>query len=104
MIDKTYKIKGMHCASCAGIIEKTFKKTEGVLLVSVNYGNESAKISFDETKISKEELSKQIEPLGYSLVLNNVVNEKKENSELKDTKTKIMTAIPIAAISILFMV
>ena len=23
---KTYKIKGMHCASCAGIIEKTFKK------------------------------------------------------------------------------
>ena len=23
---KTYKIKGMHCASCASIIEKTFKK------------------------------------------------------------------------------
>jgi copper chaperone CopZ len=26
MINKTYKIKGMHCASCAGIIERTFKK------------------------------------------------------------------------------
>ena len=29
-VSKIFKIKGMHCASCAGIIEKAFKKTEGV--------------------------------------------------------------------------
>ena len=40
----------MHCASCAGIIEKTFKKTEGVESVEVNYGTETAKVSFDESK------------------------------------------------------
>lgn len=66
---KTYRIKGMHCASCAGIIEKTFKKMEGVHSVEVNYGTEKAKVVFDESKTSGEVLSKKIEPLGYSLVL-----------------------------------
>jgi len=66
---KTYKIKGMHCASCAGIIEKTFKKTDGVLSVEVNYGTETAKVSFDELKTSPQHLSEKIEKLGYSLVV-----------------------------------
>ena len=103
MVEKTYKIKGMHCASCAGIIEKTFKKTDGVLLVSVNYGNESAKISFDESKTNIESLSEKIKPLGYSFVLEEK-NDKKENLELKDMKLKIMSAVPLAFISVLFMV
>ena len=63
----TYNVKGMHCSSCAGIIEKTFKKTEGVQSAEVNYGTETAKVSFDESKIDAFRLSKKIEPLGYSL-------------------------------------
>ncbi|MCR4274684.1 MAG: heavy metal translocating P-type ATPase [Candidatus Campbellbacteria bacterium] len=66
---KTYNIKGMHCASCAAIIEKTFKKTDGVTSVQVNYGTETAKVSFDESKTNPTDLSKKIEPLGYSLRL-----------------------------------
>src|SRR3989344_8870545 len=65
----TIPIKGMHCASCANIIERTFKKTEGVVSAEVNYGTETAKISFDESKTSPHHLSKKIEPLGYSLVV-----------------------------------
>jgi len=66
---KTYRIKGMHCASCAGIIEKTFKKIEGVENAEANYATEAVKVSFDETKITPENLSKKIEPYGYSLVI-----------------------------------
>lgn len=66
---KTYRIKGMHCASCAGIIEKTLKKVEGVNSVEVNYGTEAAKIDFDEGKVSGADLSKKIEHLGYSLII-----------------------------------
>src|SRR3989344_7072048 len=66
---KTYRIKGMHCASCASIIEKTFKKTEGVEGAEVNYGTETAKLSYDASKTNPRELSKKIEPLGYSLDL-----------------------------------
>ncbi len=59
----------MHCASCSAIIEKTLKKTDGVHEAQVNYGTETAKVSFDESKVSAHELSKKIETLGYSLVL-----------------------------------
>ena len=58
-VSKIFKIKGMHCASCAGIIEKAFKKTEGVTSAEVNYGTETAKIAFDETKTSPESLSQK---------------------------------------------
>src|SRR3989344_1731269 len=66
---QTYKIKGMHCASCASIIEKTLKKVDGVEDVQVNYGTETAKLAFDEAKTNPEHLSEKIQPLGYSLVV-----------------------------------
>ncbi|HEY4500225.1 MAG TPA: cation transporter, partial [Candidatus Paceibacterota bacterium] len=65
---KTCRIKGMHCASCAGIIEKTLKKITGVESAEVNYGTETAKITFDETKIDVAKLSQKIEPFGYSII------------------------------------
>lgn len=111
MKEETYKIKGMHCASCAGIIEKTFKKTDGVNTVYVNYATETAKLMFDDTKINREKLSQKIEPLGYALVLQNEhaahmglnKNKKEKLAELEDMKNKVMSAIPLAIISIFIM-
>ena len=68
-ISKTYKIRGMHCASCASIIERTIKKIDGVENISVNNGTENAKITFDETRASPESFNKILEPLGYSLIV-----------------------------------
>src|SRR3989338_212725 len=68
MQTQTYKIKGMHCASCASIIEKTLKKVDGVTLAEVNYGIETVKVIFDNSKTTPQDLSKKIEPLGYSFV------------------------------------
>ncbi|MFH1178550.1 MAG: heavy metal translocating P-type ATPase, partial [bacterium] len=66
---QTYRIRGMHCASCAHIIESSLKKIEGVNTAEVNFGTEALKVSFDEEKTNIEHLSKTIEPLGYSLVI-----------------------------------
>lgn len=107
---KVYRIKGMHCASCANIIEKTFKKTEGVDSVEVNYGTETAKVAFDESKTSAEVLSKKIEPLGYSLEMgmsaeqhagHTGIGQSKEEklAEVRDMRTKVLSALPIAAIA-----
>ena len=67
MNTQTYRVKGMHCASCSSVIEKAFKKIPGVEFAEVNYGTEKAKVSFDPSKTNPHELSKHIEPLGYSL-------------------------------------
>src|SRR5260221_7617011 len=69
-------VKGMHCASCSMTIEKTLKKVEGVEKCEVNYGNEKAKIEFDPEKTSLQELSKKIEPFGYSLLTQEILKSK----------------------------
>ncbi|MDD5050331.1 MAG: heavy metal translocating P-type ATPase [Candidatus Pacebacteria bacterium] len=120
---KTFRVRGMHCASCAGIIEKTFKKTLGVASAEVNYGTEKAKVSYDESKISPHHLSKKIEPLGYSLVTEDMTAEqmgmsadehaahiglsqsKREKlAEIRSIRNKVVSVIPLAVVSILFMV
>lgn len=119
---QTYSVKGMHCASCSSVIEKTFKKVDGVHAAEVNYGTEKAKVSFDPAKTNPHELSKKIEPLGYSLVVPNHSNhgsqsaaemgmspdehaahlglnqtKKEKLAEVAAMRTKVLSAIPIAA-------
>lgn len=114
MHTQTYNVKGMHCASCSSTIEKTFKKVEGVQSAEVNYGTEKAKVTFDPSKTNPHDLSKQIEPLGYSLEIPITAEEmgmsadehaahlglnqsKKEKlAEVADMRTKVFSAIPIA--------
>ncbi|MFA6554308.1 MAG: heavy metal translocating P-type ATPase [Candidatus Paceibacterota bacterium] len=138
MQNKTYKVKGMHCASCASIIEKTFKKTDGVESVSVNYGTETVKLAFDNSKTNPESLSQKIEKLGYSLEIPMVTksgmttkndsghssmgakemgmsedehaehlglnqSKKEKLAEIRDMKTKVISAIPLAVISVFIM-
>jgi Cu2+-exporting ATPase/Cu+-exporting ATPase len=86
------------------MIEKTFKKLDGVASAEANYGTEAVKVNFDETKIKPEALSKSIEPLGYSLVLSEPgVKEKKANPELDEMKIKVFSALPLAVISVFVM-
>ncbi len=127
---KTYRVKGMHCASCASIIEKTFKKQDGVISAEVNYGTETAKVTMDSSKTSPQHLSKTIEPLGYSLDIPQKnthlnhgqtasemgmsenehaehlgLNQSKQEklAEIADMKTKIISVIPLAIFSIFVM-
>src|SRR3989344_1300740 len=128
METKTYNIKGMHCASCAATIEKTLKKVVGVHDVQANFGTETAKVSFDASKTNLQELSKKIEPLGYSFVMPKHTNHVGQTSaqmgmseedhaahtglgqskeqklaEVADMKTKIIMVMPLAAFSIFLM-
>lgn len=110
---KKFTIKGMHCASCAVTIEKTFKKVEGVTSAEVNYGTETAKVTFDEHKTSPHHLSKAIEPLGYSIAMPSAKDmgmsesehaehlglkqsKKEKLAEVRDMRTKVISAVPLA--------
>ncbi len=120
----------MHCASCASIIEKTFKKTNGVHAAEVNYGTETVKLMFDGSETSVPELSKKIELLGYSLALDQGTSrghggqsaeemgmspdehaahlglnqsKKEKLAEVADMRTKVLSAIPLAIFAALVM-
>lgn len=121
MHTQTYKVKGMHCASCAGIIEKTFKKTKGVESAEVNYGTETAKVAFDPAKTNPQHLSEKIEKLGYSLDVPETAEamgmsadehaahlglnqtKKEKLAEVADMRSKVLSAIPLTIFSIIVM-
>ena len=122
---QTYKVKGLHCASCASIIERTISKLDGVESISVNNGTENAKISFDSSLTNPTAFNEKLEPLGYSLMIENQedmstsaigmspdehaehlgLNQSKRDKEieLRDMKIKVMSAIPLAIFSIIVM-
>jgi len=58
-------ISGMHCASCAGLIERGLKKVSGVKTVNVNFAAEKARVVFDTSLASADQLIKAVEKSGY---------------------------------------
>src|SRR3989344_4124690 len=82
MKKETYKIRGMHCASCVATIERALLKTAGVHSVSVNFASESALIEFNENIISELSLAKIVESAGYHLEIGS--SKKEEVMEMPD--------------------
>ena len=61
------KVKGMHCASCAKLIEQTLSDVEGIESAKASYADENAAVRFDEGKISLGDIKDKIKGLGYSV-------------------------------------
>ena len=106
------RIKGMHCASCASIIEKTIKKDVGVKSVSVNFGTEKTKLDFDDEQTNISKLSESIKPLGYEFIeeihmnhmdhdMSKMNNENK--SEVETLKKNVIVGLSLAFVSIVIM-
>lgn len=111
-VTKIYKVKGMHCASCSSIVERSLKKIDGVEDIEVNSGTENAKISFDEEVTNPEAFNNKINSLGYELVINSDLNssekdvnqsKKEKLVEIAKMKTKVISMIPLAVISAIIM-
>ncbi len=61
----SFPIKGMHCASCASLIERRLKKLDGVETVNVNLATNRGTVEFDESKAGPKDFLKAIEAAGY---------------------------------------
>jgi len=94
-------VSGMHCASCSYVVEKNISKLKGVKSISVNYANEKADIEYDEKVLSLSKASEVIKPFGYSLLLDNVKEEREK--EYESLKKKVLFSFPIALIVFLLM-
>lgn len=66
-------IRGMHCASCAGRIEKGLQAVPGVEDASVNFGAERAVVRFDPSRTSIDALQRAVKDLGYEVPQEDVV-------------------------------
>lgn len=92
---KTFKIKGMHCASCAQIIETKLKKTEGIDKIAVNFATEKVFVYFDSEKSSLEKMNQVISKLGYTFETNNQDNSNKN----KINNLKLLFVLPVGLLT-----
>jgi len=95
---ETLKIKGMHCASCASIIESKLSKLDGVKSIGVNFATETAKVQYQENEINPEIMNQSISKLGYSFE----ISENHEHHK-DDNQNKVQFVLPISLFVFLVM-
>lgn len=96
----TLPIKGMHCASCARIIEKGLLKTPGVVAASVNFASEKAQVEVNPTVATFESLVQSVKNSGYDVYSTDKPTREKTDEvdverarrakELAELKTKLV--------------
>jgi Cu+-exporting ATPase len=67
-LEKSLKIQGMTCAACAKTVERVTKRMQGVTEANVNFATEKLNITFDETKVSIEDIQTAVEKAGYKAI------------------------------------
>jgi len=97
-VKKTYDIKGMHCASCVRLIEKSVGKIDGVTSCNVNLATNKATVEYDSAKVDNEKLESAVASVGYKASINEEVKsedqEKKEKQkELNDLRNKVIVSL-----------
>ncbi len=79
-------LSGMHCSSCALIIEKSLKKVPGVKDANVNFSAEKALITYDESAVKKESFIDAVKNAGYSSTF---IDDKDPSFETNKRKKEI---------------
>ena len=102
-IKKTFSIKGMHCASCVLILERTLKKVDGVSEANVNLATNKATVRFDPAKVTDEHLSSAVSNVGYQAMINEELKsedaeQKEKQKELKDLRFKVIASLALGAL------
>lgn len=66
---QTIPVIGMACASCSANVERKLASLQGVNSASVSLAGRSALVDYDPDKISLETMKKEINGIGYDLVI-----------------------------------
>jgi Cu+-exporting ATPase len=101
-------IEGMHCSSCAAIIEKSIRKVDGVKEANVNFAAEKASILVDESVADRNLLIKAVEKAGYKAEFtkqNQTEGDKsKQQDQIKDMFRKFLVSLGLSIPMIYFMI
>ena len=81
MAKDTFSISGMHCASCALIIEKNLKKLPGVKTVNVNFASQQAAVEYDPRLSPPADILAAVKASGYQAQLTKISAEEFDHSQ-----------------------
>ncbi len=100
---KTFAIQGMHCASCVRVLERALKKIDGVSEANVNLATTQATVTYDESKVTKDNLSSAVANVGYKALIDEEVKseeeqKKEKQKELNDLRNKVIVSLVLGGL------
>lgn len=99
-------LSGMHCASCALLIEKGLKKIPGVKQANVNFAAEKARVIFDSNRANIDNLIKAVKDSGYGAELSSSdpeIDRQKKIQEIKAIQKKFWFSFAFSIPMLYFM-
>ena len=112
IVQETFPVLGMSCASCSARVEKTLNHQSGVKKAVVNYASATATVEYDPTSCSSGTLQQAVQAAGYDLLINqdgNTLEEAEEAHNKKFSALKFRTtwaiilSMPVVIIGMFFM-
>ena len=104
MRTRVFRIGGMSCAACSGRIEKAIGALEGVDSVSANFGNNTATVTYDDSKVTEDDIASAVHSAGYTMISDD--REKAERQEIealrvqkRDLIIALAAVIPLSIIA-----
>ena len=67
MTDSTFKVPEMSCGHCKAAIEGELNKLSGVKYSNPNLEERTVRVSYEEERVSEEQLKGAIEDAGYAV-------------------------------------
>jgi Cu2+-exporting ATPase/Cu+-exporting ATPase len=103
MAKATYQVEGMHCASCARLVEKELSNLAGVKKAQVSYATEKAVVDFDANLTNPKAFNAAIAKLGYNLDLGRQESEAKVAEVVDHERQAAEISAPLALAVFLIM-
>lgn len=101
------EIGGMHCASCARLVERALQKVPGVKESQVNFAAEKASVTYDEAQTKVADLTTAVSRAGYQAELadenNREAAEHRRNAETKNYWRKFIFSLVLSLPMLYFM-
>ena len=88
-------ISGMHCSSCANIIERQLKKVPGVSQANVNFASQKASIVYDPSLAKITDLENAVAKAGYQASQKAIDETEKIKSEWLRFLVSFILSVPM---------
>ena len=67
MIDRMFKVPEMSCGHCEAAIEDELNRLSGVEYANANLEQGTVEVSYDEDRVSTEQIKGTVEDAGYAV-------------------------------------
>ena len=105
--EMTIRIQGMHCASCTLNVENFLIRLDGIFDVKADLTSQTAKIRYDASKVTLDEIEEVIVSLGFELLgvegQTEIDEEAIYQQDLKEKRNRIIVGLIFSAILMILM-